>query len=173
MKEYKKINTDILIIGAGVAGMSCALSLPDNLSIMLIAKGSSEDCSTYYAQGGIACVVSPDDSNDKHTQDTLVAGAGICDESVVKFVIQNAKGAINWLESQGVFFNKNIDKTYHLTREGGHTERRILHCDDATGLEIHRALLDKVKSKKNIDLKYNIFAVDLLTEIIFVAALVF
>ena len=163
MKEYKKLNTDILIIGAGVAGMSCALSLPDNLSIMLIAKGSDKDCSTYYAQGGIACVMSSDDSYQKHIQDTLIAGAGICDESIVKFVIQSAKGAITWLESQGVIFNRNANKTYHLTREGGHSERRILHSDDATGLEVHRALLDKVKSKKNIDLKYNMFAVDLLT----------
>ena len=161
-------NIDVIIIGAGIAGMSCALRLPNNLSIMILAKGSHKDSSSYYAQGGIACVRStstgeilePGDSYDLHIKDTLIAGAGICDINIVRFVIENANNAINWLESQGVKFTK-INSKPHLTQEGGHSKRRILHADDATGLEISRALLDKIKTKKNISINYNCFVTDL------------
>ena len=164
-------NIDIIIIGAGIAGMSCALRLPDNLSVMILAKGSHKDSSSYYAQGGIACVrfsdtgelLEPGDSYDLHIKDTLIAGAGICDANTVKFVIENANKAISWLEDQGVRFTK-INNKPHLTQEGGHSKRRVLHADDATGLEISKALLEKIKSKKNISINYNCFVTDLVVD---------
>lgn len=156
------LNTDVLIIGSGAAGMSCALSLPSDLSIIMLAKDKMQESSTRYAQGGIAAVIDKSDSYESHIKDTLKAGAGICDENIVKFVVENAKDSINWLVANGVKFTKyaNLDK-FHLTQEGGHTHRRVLHAADATGLEVQVSLTNQVKAASNIEVKEDNLVVDL------------
>ena len=156
------LNTDVLIIGSGAAGMSCALSLPSDLSVIILAKDKMQESSTRYAQGGIAAVIDKSDSYESHIKDTLRAGSGICDEKTVKFVVENAKDSINWLVDNGVKFTKyaNLDK-FHLTQEGGHTHRRVLHAADATGLEVQDSLASQVKNSSNIDVKENNLVIDL------------
>ncbi len=156
------LNTDVLIIGSGAAGMSCALSLPSDLSVIILAKDKMQESSTRYAQGGIAAVFDKADSYDSHIADTLKSGAGICDENIVKFVVENAKESINWLVANGVKFTKyaNLDK-FHLTLEGGHTHRRVLHAADATGLEVQVSLTNQVEAASNIEVKEDNLVVDL------------
>ena len=156
---------DVLIIGSGAAGMTAALQLADNYNIALMSKSSINSGSTWYAQGGIAAVFDQKDSIESHVQDTLIAGAGLCHEDTVKYTVEHGPSAIRWLIEQGVAFTKCDDNSgYHLTQEGGHSHRRILHTADATGKEVSSSLADKVIQHNNIELFENHVIVDLITQ---------
>jgi L-aspartate oxidase len=156
---------DTLIIGSGLAGLSLALKLADKQKVAVITKKSLLDGASAWAQGGIAAVLSPEDSLDEHIQDTLVAGAGLCDPETTRFVIEHGADAIDWLISQGVPFTRDdgSDSGYHLTREGGHSHRRIIHAADTTGLAVQEAIVAKARSHPNITLLERYIAVDLIT----------
>ena len=156
--------TDFLIIGGGISGLSLAKKLarlsPDD-KILLIAKENLEEGSTYYAQGGIASVWSDSDDFEKHIQDTLIAGDGLCNEKVVKKVVTQAPERINELIEMGVQFTRNDAGNYDLGKEGGHSERRILHINDQTGQFIEKNLIDTVKKIKNIKIREHWCAINL------------
>jgi L-aspartate oxidase len=156
---------DTLIIGSGLAGLSLALKLADKQKVAVITKKSLLEGASAWAQGGIAAVLSPDDSFDKHIQDTHIAGAGLCDPETTRFVVENGAAAIAWLIQQGVPFTRNHqnDNSYHLTREGGHSHRRIIHAADATGLAVQETIADKVISHPNITILERYIAIDLIT----------
>ncbi len=134
---------DVVIVGSGAAGIALALTLGDACSVAILSKGEITDGSTVRAQGGIAAAMDDDDSVESHIRDTMVAGDGLCDAAAVHFVATNASAAIHWLVAQGVKFNGVAGK-FHLTREGGHSKRRILHAEDATGLVLANALSTKL-----------------------------
>ena len=160
-----KQNTDILVIGSGAAGLTVSLELAEDFKVTLISKETFVDSSTWYAQGGIAAVLAENDTTESHIKDTLIAGDGLCDETAVRFCIENGKSAIKWLIDSGVSFTKNesgID--YHLTKEGGHSHRRVIHAADTTGKEVSDSLAAKVLKNKNITILENHLAVDLITE---------
>ncbi len=158
------IKTDFLIIGGGIAGLSLAKKLahlsPDD-KILLITKENLEEGSTFYAQGGIACVWSDSDNFEKHIQDTLSAGDGLCNEKVVRKILTQAPERINELIDIGVQFTKNSDGNYDLGKEGGHSERRILHVNDQTGQNIERKLIENVKKIKNLEIREHWCAINL------------
>ena len=139
MKQNVEYSCDVLIIGSGAAGLSLALRLAEHVRVMVLSKGPLSEGATYYAQGGIAAVFDEKDSIESHVSDTLNAGAGLCDRDAVEFTARNAKRCIEWLIQQGVPFDQVESTTedglpaYHLTREGGHSHRRIFHTADATG----------------------------------------
>ena len=157
--------TDVLIIGSGAAGLSLALRLPGSLNIAVIAKGPLTEGNTYYAQGGISAVLDKTDSIDSHIADTLNAGAGLCDESTVRLVVEQGPQNIQWLLKEGVSFTREQPNSsgYHLTREGGHSHRRVIHAADATGRELENTLESQVLARKNIRLYENHNVVDLVT----------
>ena len=158
---------DILIIGGGAAGLSLALRMADHASIAIITKGSDRDGSTYYAQGGISSVLHEKDSFEAHIKDTLKAGAGLCDPDVVRFTIEHGPDNISWLQELGVPFSSepSIDgqRELHLTREGGHSHRRVIHAADATGKALSDTLINHARSKDSIDFFEEHIAVDLIT----------
>ncbi len=155
---------DTLIIGSGLAGLSLALKLADTQKVAIITKKSLLDGASAWAQGGIAAVLSPDDSLDEHIHDTLVAGAGLCDPNTTRFVIERGAKAIEWLISQEVPFTRdNGAGGYHLTREGGHSRRRVIHAADATGRVVQETLAAKTRAHPNITLLERHIAVDLIT----------
>ncbi len=157
---------DFLVIGSGLAGMHYALRIADAGEVAIITKRGASDSATDWAQGGIAAVQSPEDSFDAHVQDTLDAGAGLCHEETVKFVVERGPDAIDALRKNGVEFDpprKPGDGEYDLTREGGHSQRRILHKADATGREIERSLLARVRNHPRISLFEDHCAIDLIT----------
>nr|AMK59333.1 L-aspartate oxidase [uncultured bacterium UPO53] len=154
---------DVLIVGSGAAGLTLALKLDPSLRIAVLSKATLSDASTYYAQGGVAAVLDETDSTDLHVADTLVAGAGLCHEDAVKFTVENGPEAIRWLIDQGVSFTLNDDEQPHLTREGGHSHRRIIHAADATGRAISTTLVARVRECANVELMENRVAVDLIT----------
>jgi L-aspartate oxidase len=156
---------DTLIIGSGLAGLSLALKLADKQKVAVITKKSLLEGASAWAQGGIAAVLSPDDSFEKHIQDTHIAGAGLCDPETTRFVVENGASAIGWLIQQGVPFTRNgqNDNGYHLTREGGHSQRRIIHAADATGLAVQETIANKVLSHPNITVLERYIAIDLIT----------
>ena len=156
---------DTLIIGSGLAGLSLALKLADKQKVAIITKKSLLDGASAWAQGGIAAVLSPDDSLEEHIRDTSIAGAGLCDPKTTRFVIEHGAKAIDWLISQGVPFTRDAgsDSGYHLTREGGHSHRRIVHAADATGLAVQETIAAKVRAHSNIALLEHYIAVDLIT----------
>ncbi len=153
---------DVLIVGSGLAGLSAALLLPTDKRVAVITKRAVSEGSSGWAQGGIAAVWSKDDSFEAHVDDTLVAGAGLCDLEATRFVVENAPKAIAWLQTMGVPFSEE-DGHLHLTREGGHSARRIVHVTDATGAAVQRTLIDKVQKTPNITLFENHTLVDLIT----------
>jgi L-aspartate oxidase len=150
---------DVLVLGAGAAGLTAALSIPKDLSVAVLTKDPSGG-STRWAQGGVAAVIDDQDSIESHVQDTLIAGAGLCHQDVVEHVVCSARDAIDWLVEQGVGFTKS-DQSFHLTREGGHSHRRILHAADATGWAIQDALDQRASAADNITFYHNFIAVDL------------
>ncbi len=156
---------DTLIIGSGLAGLSLALKLADHQKVAVVTKKSLLDGASAWAQGGIAAVQSPEDSLDEHIQDTLTAGAGLCDPVTTRFVVERGASAVNWLIEQGVPFSKetNDSNDYHLTREGGHSHRRIIHAADATGKAVQHTLSEKVKAHPNVTVLEDHIAIDLIT----------
>ena len=158
------INFDVVIIGSGLAGLSTALKLADNKKIAIISKRALDDSSSQWAQGGIASSSSHFDSYKSHIQDTINAGSGLCDEKVTDFVAKESVAALDWLVKMGVNFTKEANTSkLHLTKEGGHTHRRIAHVADTTGSAIQTTLIKKVKSHSNISIFENHIAVDLIT----------
>ena len=156
---------DVLVIGSGLAGLTLALQLDKNLRIALISKSTLQGGASWLAQGGIAAVFDKDDSADAHIGDTLVAGAGLCHEDSVSYVVQNGPNAVKWLIDQGVDFTLEEDQVhYHLTQEGGHSHRRILHSADATGKAVTSRLVDLVVAAPNIEIFEYHCAVDLITQ---------
>ncbi|HRE15715.1 MAG TPA: L-aspartate oxidase [Rhodocyclaceae bacterium] len=153
---------DVLIIGSGLAGQSAALRLADHCRVVLVSKRTLEDSASGWAQGGIAAVLDNQDSVEDHIHDTLVAGAHLNDEPATRFVVENAKRAIDWLIAQGVPFTRDHDG-FHLTREGGHSARRVIHVDDATGASVQNTLTRKVRSHPNITVLEHHIAIDLIT----------
>ncbi len=163
---------DVAIIGGGVAGLSLALSLPASLQIALLTKGALGESNTRYAQGGLAAAVGNDDSPELHFRDTLVAGAGLCDEAAVRVLVEEAPAAVHWLIQLGAQFDRkpSTERTaltgfhaYIMGHEAAHSRRRVLHAQgDATGAEIERALVAAVRAQKNITIFEHCFARDLL-----------
>lgn len=161
---------DVLIIGSGAAGLSLALSLPSHIRVAVLSKDVLSEGSTLYAQGGISAVLDQSDSIESHVSDTLIAGAGLCDEDAVRHVVSNGGNAIQWLLDKGVPFTRQHDGpdaptigNLHLTREGGHSNRRVAHADDASGKAIETTLLDRVKNCNNISLFEHHIAIDVIT----------
>ncbi|TGH79214.1 L-aspartate oxidase [Escherichia coli] len=166
MNTLPEHSCDVLIIGSGAAGLSLALRLADQHQVIVLSKGPVTEGSTFYAQGGIAAVFDETDSIDSHVEDTLIAGAGICDRHAVEFVACNARSCVQWLIDQGVLFDTHVqpngEESYHLTREGGHSHRRILHAADATGREVQSTLVSKAQNHPNIRVLERSNAVDLI-----------
>lgn len=152
----------MLIVGSGLAGLSAALLLPRTCSVAVLTKSHRCDGSSCWAQGGIAAVWDQNDSFDAHVQDTLIAGAGLCDPTVTRFVVEHAPHAIGWLQKMGVSFSEH-DGKLHLGREGGHSARRIVHVTDATGAAVQRSLMQAVLEAPNITLCEQHTLVDLIT----------
>jgi len=160
MRKY----VDFLVIGSGIAGLSYALKAAGKGTVCIITKNSAEETATKYAQGGIAAVTYTPDTYEKHIQDTLIAGDELNDEKIVRLTITEAPERIRELVEWGVEFDKTASGKYDLAREGGHSEFRVLHYKDQTGLEIERTLLRQARENPNIEILENHFTVDLLTQ---------
>jgi len=158
---------DFVVIGSGVAGLSLSLKLAEHGSVAIVTKRRPTDSNTAWAQGGVACVTSAEDSFDLHIKDTLIAGAGLCDQEAVRTIVTEGPGAIRELMRIGVHFDERIledgQKELDLGKEGGHSKRRVLHYHDTTGREIEQRLLDAVVQERNIQILDNHMAVDLIT----------
>jgi len=164
LDKLPRVETDVIIIGAGIAGLYTALKASETQRVLMITKKSLFDSNTRYAQGGIAAVISDEDSPEFHRQDTLIAGAGLCDAAAVDVLVHEGPHGVQELVRFGTIFDEE-DGHYALTKEGAHSQRRILHANgDATGYEIVRALAEKVKSVSSIELWDDHFVLDLLTE---------
>ena len=158
---------EVIIIGSGLAGLTMALQVADSKRVCIVSKREVSDSASSWAQGGIAAVlnseVNNEDSIEEHIQDTLVAGAGLCDVEITRNVATQARESIEWLINQGVEFTREANNNLHLTLEGGHSQRRIVHAADATGFEVQKTLAQKVREHANITILENHIAVDLLT----------
>ena len=163
--NFNALSHDVLIIGSGAAGLSLALNLSNIGRVAVISKNRIKDGSTWHAQGGIAAVLDDKDSIDAHVDDTLKAGAGLCHTDAVRFTVENSASAIHWLLEQGVDFTREENSDdLHLTKEGGHSHRRIIHSADATGKAIHSQLIERIHSAKNVDLFEQHIAIDLIQQ---------
>jgi L-aspartate oxidase len=157
-------SSEVLIIGSGLAALTTALHLAEKKHVTILTKRELLDSASAWAQGGIAAVLDSHDSVEAHIHDTLVAGAGLCDEAVTRFVVSQGKEMIDWLANQGVAFtHERKSAAYHLTREGGHSERRVVHAADATGRAVQTSLADRIRNHPNITLLENYLAIDLIT----------
>ena len=154
---------DIVIIGSGAAGLTAAINLAQHHRVVVLAKGGLSEGSTAWAQGGIAAVLEPGDTFESHIEDTMIAGAGLNDRRTVEYVIGGAPAAIERLAALGVPFNPGESDRWHLTREGGHSHRRIVHVDDATGWAVQQALEKAAAANPNITLLPDMAAIDLIT----------
>lgn len=154
---------DVLIAGNGLAALTLALSLPESFRIVILCKNRLDDTASRHAQGGIAAAWSGEDDIGKHVADTLEAGAGLCDEAAVRTILSQGKPAIEWLLAQGVAFDQN-NNDLHLTREGGHTCRRIAHVADYTGEAVMRSLIAQIRRRPNIRVCERQMALDVQTE---------
>lgn len=166
MQDSSEIQIENLVIGSGVAGLMLALKLARSGKVLIVTKGRIHDSSSYFAQGGIASVLSDEDSFDQHMQDTRAAGAGLCHEEIVKLIIQQGPQSIEELAGLGVKFTKEINKDgegFHLTKEGGHSHRRVVHSKDTTGKAIMTELAQRVGEHQNIRLLESHAAIDLIT----------
>ncbi|MGB5078069.1 MAG: L-aspartate oxidase [Sphingorhabdus sp.] len=156
------MEADVLIIGSGAAGLTAALQLAATRKVIVLAKSALSDGATAWAQGGIAAVLEPGDTFESHIEDTMVAGAGLNNRATVEFVIENAPEAIKRLAALGVPFNPGDEEQWHLTREGGHSHRRIVHVNDATGWAVQQALEAAANANPNITLVPDMVAIDLI-----------
>jgi L-aspartate oxidase len=156
---------DAVVVGSGLAGLTVALHLADRMTVCIVTKGQLREGASDWAQGGIAAVLAKEDSPEAHIQDTLTAGAGLCDEAVTRFVVERSREAIQWLIEQGVPFTRDADSDsgFHLTREGGHSHRRVIHAADATGAAVQTTLEGKVKAHANVTVLEHHTAIDLVT----------
>lgn len=157
-------NVDFLVVGSGIAGLSFALKAAQHGKVLIVTKANEDESNTKYAQGGVAVVVDKEDSFDKHIEDTLIAGDGLCRKEVVEVVVKEGPDRIQEIIDYGTNFDKNKNGHYDLAREGGHSEHRVLHYKDITGLEIERVLLEQIHANPNIELLTHYFAVELITQ---------
>ena len=156
---------DFLVVGSGIAGLSFALKAAKHGKVLIVTKSNEDESNTKYAQGGVAVVVDKkEDSFEKHIQDTLVAGDGLCDKEVVTAVVKEGPARINEIIDYGTNFDKKNDGLYDLAKEGGHSEFRVLHYKDITGYEIESTLLEQIHKEPNIEILTHYFAVDLITQ---------
>ena len=181
IRDFEKLETDLVVVGSGAAGLTLALRTADFARVTVLSKGDLQEGATYYAQGGIAAVLDDSDSVDSHVEDTLHAGVGLCHRDVVEHVVEHSASAVSWLVTQGVPFttkstaeaNSNGDApvnpaelaSLHLTQEGGHSHRRIIHATDATGRAVFQTLQRRAREHTNITLLEGCTAVDLVTEL--------
>ena len=156
------VTTDFLVLGSGVAGLTFALEAAEHGEVTIVTKRSAEESNTRYAQGGIAAVLGKDDTPEAHIKDTLVAGAGLCHEVVVEICAREGPDRIRELIARGADFDKDEQGELSLTREGGHSARRVVHVADATGAEVERALIERVKAHPNIRIFDHHMAIDLI-----------
>jgi L-aspartate oxidase len=162
-KQTPHLFTDVLVIGAGIAGLRAALETPTDLHVLVVTKDNIQQSNSAYAQGGIAGVLSPEDRFENHIEDTLTAGAGLCDRAIVELVVREAPEQINDLIRFGTHFDLENGQIA-LTREGGHSHRRIVHAlGDATGFEVMRAIIDRARQAPHVTLWDDTFTLDLLT----------
>ena len=180
IREMKTLDTDIVIVGSGAAGLTLALRTADFARVTVLSKGDLQEGATYYAQGGIAAVLDDSDSVDSHVADTLYAGVGLCHRDVVEHVVERSASAVSWLVAQGVPFTTKSTaeatgddaapsspaelSSLHLTQEGGHSHRRIIHATDATGKAVFQTLQQRAREHANITLLEGCTAVDLVTK---------
>lgn len=158
-------NVDYLVIGSGIAGLSFALKAAQYGKVLIVTKSNEDESNTKYAQGGVAVVVDKEeDSFEKHIDDTLIAGDGLCDVEVVKIVVEEGPSRIKEIIDYGTNFDKTNQGIFDLAKEGGHSESRVLHYKDITGFEIERVLLEQIHQNKNIEILTHYFAIDLITQ---------
>ncbi len=157
-------HVDFLVVGSGIAGLSFALKAARHGKVLIVTKANADESNTKYAQGGVAVVVDKEDSFDKHIEDTLIAGDGLCDKSVVEIVVKEGPDRIQEIIDYGTSFDRTTQGMYDLAKEGGHSEHRVLHYKDITGYEIERALLEKVHANENIEVLTHYFAIELITQ---------
>ncbi|MDD5572032.1 MAG: L-aspartate oxidase [Bacteroidales bacterium] len=155
---------DFLVIGSGIAGLSYALKVAEHGKVCVVTKSTAAETNTRYAQGGIAAVLYTPDTYEKHIKDTIEAGAGLCDEKIVRIAITESTERVQELIDWGTHFDKDKSGRYDLAREGGHSEYRVLHFKDKTGSEIQRALLEKAIQHPNIEILEHHFAIELITQ---------
>ncbi len=170
MNSNTQQQCDVLVVGSGAAGLSLALRIANKAKVIVLSKSLSREGATFYAQGGIAAVFDESDTIESHVDDTLIAGAGLCEKDKVQFIAENARECVQWLIDGGVPFDQeetdeeSDEPRYHLTREGGHSHRRILHAADATGMAMQTSLQENVLNHPNITVLERHNAVDLITE---------
>src|SRR6478736_7979407 len=162
------IRANYLIIGSGVAGLTFAIKIAERFpdrNVFIVTKASEDESNTKYAQGGVAVVMNElEDSYQKHIEDTLICGDGLCDKTVVKMVVTEGPKRLKELVEWGAQFDKNAKGTFDLGKEGGHSENRVVHHKDQTGHEIQRAILEQVMQKENITVLDHHFALELITQ---------